>query len=329
MVDLQLLIQQLMQGQINLQNHIMALDNTQAAPAAVAHKKVVANPGTYNGSPAKFHEWWSKIKVWMQVSMQGAMDAKVAMAVYSRLTGPKAGCWAQVCLDHCMAAAHALAVAPAGHNLLAAWPTWGDLTAEIEGFFLPSNNREWACAQLLRLRQGPCQRIDEFLAQFKALKVQSGCPDEYAWDLLERAVLWKILEQVYLQAVTRDTYLNLCDSVRNMGRAQELFIINSQGSPCYYQGSYMSSSSTSGSGAPMDISTANTHPQPHGKGLQCYNCQGFGHIARECTQPHQPWQQQQTRSAQQQGGNSDDERINAVCGMSFAEMWDFFKNLKD
>ena len=329
MVDLQLLLQQLVQGQINLQNHIAALANAQAAPTAAAHKKVVANPGTYDGSPVKFHEWWSKIKIWMQVSMQGATDAEVAVAVYSWLTGLKAGCWAQVHLDHCMAVAHALAAAPAGHNLPVAWPMWGDLAVEIEGFFLPSNNREWAHAQLLRLREGPCQRINEFLAQFEALKVQSGCLDEYARDLLKRAVSRKILEQVYLQAVGRDTYLNLCDSVHDMGRAQELFVINSQGSPCYYQGSYTSSSSASGSGAPMDIGTANTRPQPRGKGLQCYNCQGFGHIARECTQPCQPRQQQQTRSAQQQGGNSDDERVNAVRRMSYAEMWDFFKNLKD
>ena len=107
-------------------------------------------------------------------------------------------------------------------------------------------------------------------------------------------------------------------------------VINSQGFPQYYQGTYMSSSSsTSGSGTPMDIGAANTCPQPHGKGLQCYNCQGFGHIAHECTQPRRPRQQQQTQSAQQQGGNFDDKRINAVCGMSFAEMRDFFKNLKD
>ncbi|KIM67358.1 hypothetical protein SCLCIDRAFT_21216 [Scleroderma citrinum Foug A] len=197
MADLQLLIQQLVQGQINLQNHIAALANAQAASVVAACKKVVTNPGTYDGSPAKFHEWWSKIKVWMQVSMQGATDAE--------LTGPKAGRWAQVHLDHCMGAAYALAVALAGHNLPAAWPMWGDLTAEIEGFFLPGNNREWAHAQLLRLRQGPCQRINEFLAQFEALKVQSGCPDEYAWDLLERAVSRKILEQVYLQAVAVTT----------------------------------------------------------------------------------------------------------------------------
>ena len=180
MADLQLLIQQLTQGQIDLQNHITALANAQAAPVAAACKKVVTDPGTYNGSPAKFHEWWSKIKIWMQVLMQGATDAEVTAAVYSWLTGLKAGRWAQVRLDHYMAAAHTLAVAPAGHNLPAAWPMWGDLMAEIEGFFLPGNNREWAHAQLLRLRQGPHQRIDEFLAQFEALKVQSGCPDEHA-----------------------------------------------------------------------------------------------------------------------------------------------------
>ena len=261
MADLQLLLQQLAQGQIDLQNHIAALANAQAAPAAAARKKVVTDPGTYNGSPAKFDKWWSKIKIWMQVSMQGATDAKVAMAVYSWLTGPKAGCWAQVRLDHCMVVAHALAAAPAGHNLPAAWPMWGDLTAEIKGFFLPSNNREWARAQLLRLRQGPHQRIDKFLAQFEALKVQSGCPDEYTCDLLERVVSWKILEQVYLQAVTKDTYPNLCDAVQDMGRAQELFVINSQGSPWYYQGSYTSSSSASGSGMPMDIGAANTVSQ--------------------------------------------------------------------
>ena len=91
MADLQLLVQQLTQGQIDLQNHIAALANAQAAPAAAARKKVVTDPGTYDGSPAKFHEWWSKIKIWMQVSMQGATDAEVAAAVYSRLTGPKAG----------------------------------------------------------------------------------------------------------------------------------------------------------------------------------------------------------------------------------------------
>jgi len=88
-----------------------------------------------------------------------------------------------------MAATAALAAAPlltpgAPPHLLA-WPTRADLKAEIENFFLPGNNQEWAQAQLLHLHQGPHQCIDNFLAQFKMLKVQSCCVDEYARDDLK------------------------------------------------------------------------------------------------------------------------------------------------
>jgi len=77
----------------------------------------------------------------------------------------------------------------------------------------------------------------------------------------------------------------------------------------------------------MDISAAQQQSQQWSKGLQCYNCQGFGHIARECSQLHRPHrgQPQQNQAIQPQ---HDDERVNAVRGMSFSEMRDYFKNLK-
>jgi len=265
--------------------------------------------------------------------MDGANDATVVAAVYSRLMGPKAGRWAQVRLDQCMAAHAALVaappLAPGAVPPLPAWPTRADLEAEIEGFFLPGNNQEWARAQLLRLRQGPRQRIDEFLAQFEALKIQSRCIDDYTRDLLERALQRKLLEQIYLQNMQRDTYARLSTLAREMGRAQELFLINMQSqSPArYYQGQNYSSSSASTSGIPMDIGAADTSSQQRGKGPQCYNCQLFGHIARECTKPRRPHRgQPQARVAQAQ---PEDDRLNTVRGMSFAEMQAFFKDLKD
>jgi len=331
MADLQALLAQLIHGQIDLQNHIVALAAAQPQPAPPARKKVVADPGSFDGSPAKFHEWWSKLKVWIEITMVGANDARVTAAVYSRLMGPKAGRWAQVRLDQCMATHAALANAP----LLApgavppppAWPTRADLEAEIEGFFLPGNNQEWARAQLLRLWQGPRQRIDEFLAQFEVLKIQSCCVDDYAKDLLERALQRKLLEQIYLQNMQHDTYARLSTSAREMGRAQELFLINTQSpSPArYYQSQNYSSASTSGT--PMDIGAADTSSQQRGKGPQCYNCQLFGHIARECTKPCHPRRgQPQARAAQAQ---PEDDWLNAVRGMSFAEMQVFFRDLKD
>jgi len=333
MADLQVLLAQLIQGQIDLQNHIAALAAAQPQPAPLARKKVVADPGSFDGSPAKFHEWWSKLKVWIEITMDGANDATVAAAVYSRLTGPKAGRWAQVRLDQWMATHTALAtappLAPGAVPPPPAWPTRADLEAKIEGFFLPGNNQEWARAQLLRLWQGPRQRIDEFLAQFEVLKIQSRCVDDYARDLLERALQRKLLEQIYLQNMQRDTYARLSTSAREMGRAQELFLINTQSqSPArYYQGQNYSLSSASAGSVPMDIGAADASSQQRGKGPQCYNCQLFGHIARECTKPRRPRRgQPQARAAQAQ---PEDDRLNVVRGMTFAEMQAFFKDLKD
>jgi len=311
----------------------VALVAAQHQPAPPARKKVVADPGSFDGAPAKFHEWWSKLKVWIDITMDGANDATVAAAVYSRLTGPKAGWWAQVRLDQCMAAHAALVAAPpltlGTVPPPPAWPARADLEVEIEGFFLPGNNQEWARAQLLHLRQGPRQRIDEFEAQFKVLKIQSQCIDDYARDLLERALQRKLLEQVYLQNMQRDTYARLSASAKEMGRAQELFLINTQSfSPaCYYQGQNYSSSSASTGGVPMDIGAADASSQQRGKGPQCYNCQLIGHIACECTKPRCPRRgQPQAWAAQTQ---PEDDRLNAVRGMSFAEMQAFFKDLKD
>ena len=230
-----------------------------------------------------------------------ATNQEKAAAVFSHLEGPHAGRYAQVCLDECM--------------VTNTWPMWADLQMEIENFFLPGNDQEWARSQLLCLRQGPQQRIDNFLAQFQALKVQSACLDEYTKDLLERAVQQKVLEQVYMQGLSRETWVQVVAAVHMVGRAQELFLINME-TPTWYFGTnnYTSSGTPLGSGAPMDIGAANTHPQC-GKGIQCYNFQGFSHISHKCTQPQQAWKQgpQQGWAIQPQiDPNNNDERVKAV-----------------
>ena len=250
------IILQLANGQQALHNTLQQYIATQAAGGAARPKKIVLAPELYDGSPQKFHEWWSKTKVWVATTHATASDREKAAAVFLRLEGPRAGRYAQVRLNECMANG--------------TWPTWANLQMEIENFFLPGNNQEWARSQLLRLRQGPRQRIDDFLAQFQALKVQSACPNEYAKDLLKRAVQRTVLEQVYMRGLPRETWEQVVGAVRTVERAQELFLINTA-TPTRYFGTnnYTTSSSTpSGSGAPMDIGAANTRPQC-GKGIQC------------------------------------------------------------
>ena len=55
-------------------------------------------------------------------------------------------------------------------------------------------------------------------------------------------------------------------------------------------------------------------------------------LSRECSQPRRAQQQgpQQGRAVQPRvDPDNDDERVKAVQGMSFAEMRDYFKHLKD
>ena len=215
------IILQLANGQQALHNTLQQYIATQAAGGAARPKKIVLAPELYDGSPQKFYEWWSKTKVWVATTHAATSDQEKAAVVFSRLEGPHVGRYAQVRLNECMANG--------------AWPTWADLQMEIENFFLPGNNQEWARSQLLRLRQGPRQRIDDFLAQFQALKVQSTCPNEYAKDLLERAVQRKVLEQVYMRGLPRERWEQVVGTVQTVGRAQELFIINTT-SPTRYFG---------------------------------------------------------------------------------------------
>ena len=302
-------VQQLIQNQQNFSTafaqFLMHQANVSPGGASpLSLKKIIMSPEVYDGSLQKFHEWWPKVKVWINTAHATTTNQQKAVAVYLHLEGPRAGHFAQVCLDECMV------------NDM--WPTRVALQMEIERFFLPRNNREWARAQLLHLFQGPCQHIDDFLAQFQALKLQSECPDEYMKDLLECAVQCKILEQVYMQGHARETWVQVLTAMRTIGRAQELFQINLSSPSQYFSTNhYLSSSSTPlGSGVPMDIgatNTTNTH-SPHGKGIQCYNCQGFGHISPECSQPRQAWQQkpQQGWAVQPQDPVNDDKRVNAI-----------------
>ncbi|KIM64527.1 hypothetical protein SCLCIDRAFT_115015 [Scleroderma citrinum Foug A] len=207
------IILQLTNGQQALHNTLQQYITTQAAGGAAQFKKIVPAPKLYDGSPQKFHEWWSKTKVWVATTVK---------------------------------------------------------TRSPQNFFLLGNNQEWARSQLLCLRQGPRQRIDNFLAQFQALKVQSACPNEYAKDLLERAVQRKVLEQVYMRGLPREMWEQVVGAVCTVERAQELFLINTSTPTRYFStNNYTTSSGTpSGSGAPMDIGAANTRPQ-RGKGIQC------------------------------------------------------------
>ena len=131
------IILQLANGQQALHNTLQQYIAMQVAGGATHPKKIVRVPELYNGSPHKFHKWWSKTKVWVATTHAAASDREKAAAVFLHLEGPRAGHYTQVHLNECMATN--------------TWPMWADLQMEIENFFLLGNNQEWARSQLLPL----------------------------------------------------------------------------------------------------------------------------------------------------------------------------------
>ncbi|EGO04286.1 hypothetical protein SERLA73DRAFT_148864 [Serpula lacrymans var. lacrymans S7.3] len=149
-------------------------------PEAVEQKfnkkvKIVANPSTtFKGDRAPFAEWWIKLEIWIKANWDVfANDFEIATAVLSRLKGPVAGQYTHVQLQECYTAGH--------------WRTWDKLKVEIEKYFKPQAERDWAHQQIHTFKQGN-MRTDDFVTRFLALSIQGGLENEHAVELLEHNV---------------------------------------------------------------------------------------------------------------------------------------------
>src|SRR5437899_12804998 len=74
------------------------------------------------------------------------------------------------------------------------WPTMAELQEEVDKFFSPQSEVDYARNQIKDLRQGSA-RIDEFMNKFTALKRVGKVSDDYAYALLERAVKPKVMRE--------------------------------------------------------------------------------------------------------------------------------------
>ena len=84
--------------------------------------KLLADPGPFDGSMAKFEEWWAKVKAWRaenHLAMPSNTD-KPVHAVLLHLAGPKAGSFARTCLE----------ILNRGGTY-----TWAELCQELEELF--------------------------------------------------------------------------------------------------------------------------------------------------------------------------------------------------
>ena len=155
--------------------------------------------------------------------------------------------------------------------------------------------------------------------------------------LLEQAICPELLREVLFTNCDISDWDDFSQCVLKVGRNLErLHIIRGGYTPGYNNlagSSHFSATGTQpGAGTSMNIGAAQQHQRAGNP--QCYNCQQFGHIARNCRNKKVPWGQppQMARVAeiptQQTAGPSNDEHIRALQGMDFEAMKAYFADLK-
>ena len=90
----------------NMGNQVLAVQAQAATTATVMAQmakisKLLADPGSFNGSMTKFEEWWAKVKAWRAENHLAMLSNtnKPVCTVLSCLAGPKAGSFARTRLE--------------------------------------------------------------------------------------------------------------------------------------------------------------------------------------------------------------------------------------
>jgi hypothetical protein len=225
--------------------------------------EVIADPGQYMGEKAKFAEWWAKVQIWIKANLEAFdSDIEIAAAIWSRMKGPTAGRYAETRLVGCMESQQ--------------WPKWPELKNEVEEYFRPQTERDWARHQLASFKQGQ-SRVDEFATRWLALYRQAGISDDHGVYLLEANTSPEIIKQIYLNGQRQTEVSSLMLLIRNVGRAQELFKLqhgNKSGWKSEFGNRNGQARTYGGQGEPMNIGAA-------GK-PKCFNCGQEGHVKRFC-----------------------------------------------
>ena len=123
-------------GELNAVSQILAMalarpasSNPLGGAQAPKLSKIVADPGTYDGSRGKkFKEWWTHICVWQDETSTALAGAAGIHTMLSRMVGGGAGTFAHAWLNEMIGGKK--------------W-TWQEFTALVEGNFQSSNEKDW------------------------------------------------------------------------------------------------------------------------------------------------------------------------------------------
>ena len=168
--------------------------------------EIFNDPGEYNGSKAKFEEWWAKMQAWLTVNQHaipaGSQDA--VGAVLSWLKGLKAGPFTQVCLTQAAQGTY----------------TWNRLVSDVEGMFFTTNKKDCAMKELCELKQGKLA-TDDFIVKWKALYLQAEIDDSHVVELLEKNTAPGTIARIFQEGKRMEDPIDYLKEIQRVGSTRE------------------------------------------------------------------------------------------------------------
>ena len=166
--------------------------------------EVFTDLGTYDGSKAKFEDWWTKIKVWLNCNPKqfAYIDAdgdeiingkNYTYAILSHLCGVKGSHFAEVKLQKLADRDMRLHI-------------WETLVKKIEGLFHPQLQVDWAKNEISHFSQRDLN-INTFITQWQSLYHQSKINATMEVWLLKNKISPQICFELF-HTNTRKTTIN-------------------------------------------------------------------------------------------------------------------------
>jgi hypothetical protein len=171
-----------------------------------AAKIKVAEPDTFDGSPARFHDWKRQLLIYVRACRIVEDDDRILLAL-SYMKSSTANAWATRYFDE-------YATQPCLGR-------WQDFLEELRSSFEDKNLQRKAQEKLESFRQGT-RRIDEYFAVFDSLLNDAEIvSDEEKIRLIERNVKTELVDAVYSGRVVPTAYITYRTRLLMVGRLWE------------------------------------------------------------------------------------------------------------
>ena len=229
-------------------------------------KRMVPDPGWFDRDWTKFEDWWRGIRLFLKSNIVTETNDRIT-AILARLGGGVVGIYVQKKLDEIDK-----------KDI----QNWEDFIWEIKNTFSDKTKAADAEWKIETFKQGR-KNMADFLIKFDTLATKADMDELHMIYLLKKNVRQDIIKTIlgYLPIAMSKSLKEWKVAISSVGQEYK----STEG-----HHDYKTSIGTTygGQGQPIDIGKSNNNFKD--RKSKCFNCNKYGHIAKECWSEKKEWE---------------------------------------